>query len=58
MGNETFHFVAPRAGMALPQRGTLRDMLFGGTASQLVPLLAVPVRPQRPPPIWQAQQGH
>ncbi|KAI1291221.1 hypothetical protein F5Y03DRAFT_388580 [Xylaria venustula] len=43
--------------MALPQRGTLREMLFGGTASQLVPLLAVPVRPQRPPPTLQAQQG-
>ncbi|KAI1279179.1 hypothetical protein F5Y07DRAFT_51241 [Xylaria sp. FL0933] len=58
MANEPFHFVAPRAGMALPQKGTLRDMLFGGTASQLVPLLAVPVRPQRPPPILQAQPGH
>ncbi|KAI3335359.1 hypothetical protein F4824DRAFT_500976 [Ustulina deusta] len=43
--------------MALPQRGTLREMLFGGTASQLVPLLAVPVRPQRPPPTLQARQG-
>ncbi|KAI1745807.1 hypothetical protein F4680DRAFT_455811 [Xylaria scruposa] len=28
-------------------RGTLRDMLFGGIGRQLVPLLAVPVRPQR-----------
>ncbi|KAI0550305.1 hypothetical protein F4679DRAFT_542870 [Xylaria curta] len=47
---EIFHFVAPRDDMALPQRGTLREMLFCGRASKLVPLLAVPVRPQRPLP--------
>ncbi|KAI0854873.1 hypothetical protein F4860DRAFT_498068 [Xylaria cubensis] len=47
---EIFSFVAPRARMALPQRGTLREMLLGGRASELVPLLTVPVRPRRPLP--------
>ncbi|KAI1816377.1 hypothetical protein GGS20DRAFT_242269 [Poronia punctata] len=54
---EIFSFIAPRAAMALPQKGTLQDMLFGGKARQLVPLLAVPVRPQRPLPTLQAQHG-
>ncbi|KAI1771195.1 hypothetical protein F4818DRAFT_430425 [Hypoxylon cercidicola] len=53
---EIFHIAAPRAAMALPQKGTLREMLFGGTARILVDLLAVPVRPRYPPSTLQARQ--
>ncbi|KAI2626770.1 hypothetical protein GGR54DRAFT_485592 [Hypoxylon sp. NC1633] len=53
---ETFHFVAPRERIALPDKGTLRNLLFGGKADKLVDLLAVPVRPQYRPSTFQAQQ--
>lgn len=45
---EIFRFVAPRAKRALPEKGTLGEMHFGGTASILVQRLSVPIRPSNP----------
>ncbi|KAI0972661.1 hypothetical protein F4678DRAFT_47443 [Xylaria arbuscula] len=58
MEEEIFHFVAPRACMASPESGSLRELLFGGLARELIPLLAVPVRPQRRLRTLQAPQSH
>ena len=46
---QTFRFAAPRAKIALPWGGKLGEMLFDGSARELVRLLAVPVRLQNPP---------
>ncbi|KAI1500715.1 hypothetical protein F5X99DRAFT_229613 [Biscogniauxia marginata] len=42
---QTFQLVAPRARMAVPWGGKLGEILFDGSAKDLVDLLAVPVRP-------------
>ena len=46
---QTFRLAAPRDKIALPWGGQLGEMLFDGSARELVHLLAVPVRPQNPP---------
>ncbi|KAI1194513.1 hypothetical protein F5X97DRAFT_311084 [Nemania serpens] len=43
---EEFYFVAPREPLALVKQGTLRAMLFDGTARELVKFFAIPVQPQ------------
>ncbi|KAI1110108.1 hypothetical protein F5Y14DRAFT_466139 [Nemania sp. NC0429] len=56
MDEEIFHFAAPREERALSKEGPLRDMLFDGTASDLVRLFAVPVPLQHttsPSEAWQ-----
>jgi hypothetical protein len=45
MGQD-FCFAAPRANKALPWKARLGDILFEGSAKELVRLLAVPLRPQ------------
>ncbi|KAK3382124.1 hypothetical protein B0T24DRAFT_517229 [Lasiosphaeria ovina] len=43
---QKFCLVAPRHKMAMPRGGRLEDMLFDGSASSIVRLLAVPIRPK------------
>ncbi|KAJ9133161.1 F-box domain containing protein [Pleurostoma richardsiae] len=48
---QNFQLVAPRAKIYLPWAGKLGELLFDGSAEELVRLLAVPVRPHSPAPL-------
>ncbi|KAK3365123.1 hypothetical protein B0T24DRAFT_670531 [Lasiosphaeria ovina] len=60
---QSFYLVAPRAKKTLAWGGKLGEILFDGSAMELVRLLAVPVRPQNPSETAsstpaQARNGH